>query len=91
MAVAARKLQTQPSHPEPTKKPVVEVAGGVIGVESPALALQRLIEDAYARGAEEPSIKKWHPVVRLSILCGLTLSTWTGLFIGARALCVSHG
>ena len=56
-----------------------------VEVASPAIALQELVERSYAT-CPEPHVDKWPPAVRLLLLSGLTVSTWSLLIVGAEAL-----
>ena len=57
-----------------------------IGTESPAIALQELVEQAYSASYPEPHVIKWPASVRLLLLSGLCVATWSLIIIGVRPL-----
>ena len=86
MAAVARKLLEVIDRGVQSRHQTALASDDAVGVESPALALQQLVERSYMTNYPEPYIEKWPPAVRLLLLAGLAVSSWSLLIVGARAL-----
>ena len=67
-------------------QPVAIAKDNADGSVCPAMALQHFVEQAYSASYPEPHVTKWPAPVRLFILSGLCVTTWSLIIIGVRTL-----